>query len=473
MTTSSLTREVQLNNDDASRPLEGVELSAHLFRRAGFGATPDELERSTALGYEQTVDELLHPERQPEFDEDLPRRYWPEQSARVQNLATYWMYRMVNTSRPLEEKMTLFWHGLFATSRSKVNHILMSAQNRMLRALALGKFEDILLALSKDPAMIQWLDTKDSDKTNVNENYGRELLELFSMGIGTYTEADVKAASRAFTGWTMKPRHPAQPYGSYEAEFVYREDRHDHADKTFLGETGDWNGEDIIRIIVTQPAAAHFIATKLHAFFVSDTPDESEINELAEVFSRTRGDMRAVMHALLISPWFRSRQHYFDKLKMPIELVVSTVRLTGTDRLPSPEARRLVDASAYMAQEPFNPPSVKGWDGGVTWIDTGLLVERLNFAADELGDPSRPGIAAFVDRVAATGRTVSPDHAVDAAAEFLGPLQLPPPTRESLVQHVGEDGPLSFATQAARDDSARRLAELLQLTSATQAYQFN
>jgi uncharacterized protein (DUF1800 family) len=306
------------------------------------------------------------------------------------------------------------------------------------------------------------------------------------MGIGTYTEADVKAASRAFTGWTMRPTYPAQPYGSYEAEFVYREDRHDLSDKTFLGQTGNWNGEDIIRIILEQPATARFIAHKLHAFFVSDSPDEAEIQELADVFSSTRGDMRAVMRALLGAQWFRSRKHYFDKLKSPIELVISTVRLTGSDELPTPNTQRLVDACAFMAQEPFNPPSVKGWDGGLTWIDTGLLVERLNFAAAELGDATQPGIARFVAKVAegasfAEGSPVaeegspmvSPEAAVAAAASFLGPLQQSDTIRASLVDHVGRDGPLTFRTDADRRSSADRLTELLQLTSATQPYQFN
>jgi uncharacterized protein (DUF1800 family) len=459
--------------NSAAQPLEGVELFAHLFRRAGFGATTDDSERAIAAGYEATVAELLHPEQQPEIDIDLACRYWPEMASGFHGTAGYWMHRMLNTPRPLEEKMTLFWHGLFATSRSKVRHWHLFFQNETLRGLALGNFADLLLAISKDPAMIVWLDNKDSDKVNVNENYGRELLELFSMGIGTYTEADVKASSRAFTGWSVKPYYPLLPHGFFDPQFLYMPGRHDENEKTFLGETGNLNGEDIVRIIIQQPAAARYIARKLHAFFVSDTPDEAEIAELAEVFATTQGDMRAVMKTLLMAPWFRSRKHYLAKLKMPVELIISTVRLTGTDREPTPNVDRLVDAAARMAQEPFNPPSVKGWDGGLTWIDTGLLVERVNFAAAELGDLTSPGVAAFVWEVAEQGPVVKPEQAVDAAAWFLGPIQLAVSSHRSLVDHLSQDGDLTFASESEHAISARRLAELLQLVSATPAFQFN
>src|SRR5581483_10612618 len=154
-------------------------------------------------------------------------------------------------------------------------------------------------AISKDPGMLVWLDNKDSDKLNVNENYGRELLELFSMGIGNYTEDDVKASSHAFTGWGVKPYYPLLPHGFFDPQYVYYPERHDEGEKTFLGHTGNLNGEDIIRIIVDQPAAARYVAGKLHAFFVDDTPDDAEIEALAAVFAATHGDMRAVMQALL------------------------------------------------------------------------------------------------------------------------------------------------------------------------------
>jgi uncharacterized protein (DUF1800 family) len=347
----------------------------------------------------------------------------------------------------------------------------MAAQADAFRQHALDPFADILLALSKDPAMIIWLDNKESTKERPNENYGREILELFSMGIGNYTEDDVKAAARAFTGWTVKPLLPAQPYGYFDAEYVYDPAIHDDGEKTFLGETGPWNGEDIIGIIVKHPATARFIAKKLHAFFVSDTPDEAEIQYLADVFARSGGDMRHVLRALFLSSFFRSEKALFAKIKTPAEMVVGTVRLTGEYRFPGPGLDRLAAACNYMGQELYNPPSVKGWDGGVSWINTGLLMERVNFAAQELGDAKTPGVQSLVKKLAA-GTACSPERAVAEALAFLGPLRPAPSTRVALVDHVSRDGDLRFDTESERQTSAERVAELLQLVAATREYQF-
>ena len=459
---------------EAPRELHSAELLAHLMRRAGFGATPEELERLVAQGYERTVEALLHPgevAEAPALDEDLVYRYLPDSAAESRGPAAYWMYRMINTRRPLVEKLTLFWHGLFATARSKVRIWTMAAQHDTFRRHALDPFATILLALSRDPAMIIWLDNKDSTKERPNENYGRELLELFSMGIGNYTEDDVKASARAFTGWTIKPLLPAQPYGYFDAEFAYDASIHDDGEKTFLGETGPWNGDDIIRIIVKQPATARFVATRLYAFFVSDEPDEAEIQHLAGVFSRSGGDVRHVLRALFLSGFFRSEQALFAKIKSPPELVVGTVRLTGEYRSPAPGFDRLAAACNYMGQELFNPPSVKGWDGGLSWINTGLLMERVNFAAQELGDPATPGVQSLVQKLAAAA-ACSPEQVVDEALAFTGPLRASPATRTALVDHVSRDGDLRFAAEAERQTSAERVAELLQLIAASREYQF-
>jgi len=320
--------------------------------------------------------------------------------------------------------------------------------------------------------MILWLDNKDSTKDNLNENYGRELLELFSMGIGNYTEADVKAAARAFTGWTAKNVYPAQPFGYFEAEFDYRDELHDHGEKTFLGQTGPWNGEDIIRIIGQQPATARFVATKLHGYFVSDEPDADEIGQLADVFARTGGDVREVMRTLFLSDFFRSERHLFDRVKTPTELVAGTARLSGDYRFPAPGLERLSAACTYMGQDLLNPPSVKGWDGGLAWINTGLLMERVNFAAQELGDLSKPGVQGLVDDLAGPGTAVAPEAAVDRALAFMGPLRAAPETRQALLQHVARDGDLRFDAAAERQTSAERVAELLQLIAASREYQF-
>lgn len=471
---ATVVREERRAAGELGSALQNVELIAHLLRRAGFGPTAEDLERCLAQGYERTVEELLAPEsveESPALAEDLLYRYLPDASAESRAPAAYLMYRMINTRRQLQEKMALFWHGLFATARSKVRIWTMAAQYEMLRQHALDPFADVLLALSKDPAMIIWLDNKDSTKDNLNENYGRELLELFAMGIGNYTEADVKSSARAFTGWTVKPLYPAQPFGYFDAEFAYDDTIHDSGEKTFLGETGPWNGEDIIRIVVGHPATARFIATRLHAFFVADEPDAAEIGYLAEAFSRTGGNVREVLRALFLSDFFRSERRLFARIKMPAELVAGTVRLSGDYRFPGPGLDRLAAASNYMGQELLNPPSVKGWDGGLAWINTGLLMERVNFAAQELGDSTKPGVQELVNALGSGSAACSPERAVDEALAFAGPLRAAPGTRSALVRHVARDGDLAFATDADRQTSAERIAELLQLIAATGEYQ--
>ena len=237
--------------------LTDLQLMAHLFRRAGFGAPRDELEAAVARGYEATVETLLHPETAPEVEEDLLQRYYidAKESFQLDGAQVGWVYRMATTQRPLEEKMTLFWHGLFATGFNKCDDPrVITKQIDMFRRHGLGSFRELLVELSRDPAMIYWLDNNQSRGDAPNENYGRELLELFSMGIGNYSEDDVKASARAFTGWTLAPTLPRQPYGRFDWEFEYRPELHDDSVKTFLGETGPWNGEDIVNIIVKQPS---------------------------------------------------------------------------------------------------------------------------------------------------------------------------------------------------------------------------
>src|SRR5213595_283138 len=284
---------------DPVKGLTDLELMAHLFRRAGFGATRDEIEAAMAKGYEATVEELLHPERQPDVEYDLIYRFYPDmkEARRIETNQAYWLYRMINSRRQLEEKMTLFWHCLFATAFSKSNNARLSKlQVDMFRRNCLGDFKTLLVELSRDPAMIFWLDNQENTNDVHNENYGRELLELFSMGIGNYTEDDVKNCARAFTGWTLKNPIPgAQPFGRFDWEFEFRPDLHDYGEKTFLGETGNFDGTDIVDIIVRQPATAQFICRRLHNYFVSDVPDEDAIDELVQVYFGSQYDIRAVM----------------------------------------------------------------------------------------------------------------------------------------------------------------------------------
>ena len=238
-------------------------LVAHLMRRAAFGATLGELDTLTReKTYEEIVDDLVNPERFTELDQSYIERYYGGEP--VSTHVGMWLYRMVNTQRPFEERMALFLHHLFPVSWGKSEHgHSLYAQINMFRRVGLTDMRTILSELSRDPAMIFWLDNNENHSDEINENYGRELLELFSMGVGNYTEADIKAAARAFTGWTFSQPLSLYPVGHYPAEFAFLEEDHDYGPKEFLGETGNFNGEDIIDIIVKQPATARFISRHL------------------------------------------------------------------------------------------------------------------------------------------------------------------------------------------------------------------
>ena len=269
-----------------ARELTGLDLMAHLYRRAGFGATRDELDEALAAGYEATVEKLLHPERQPDLEYDLIYRFYPDmkEAREIDITQSFWVYKMINSQRPLEEKMALFWHCLFATAFNKSNHAqMLQIQVDMFRRLCLGNFRDILVELSRDPSMIFWLDNQENTNDVHNENYGRELLELFSMGIGNYSEDDVKSCARAFTGWGIKTLLNTGPFGRQVWEYQFFPEQHDFGEKEFLGERGNFDGPDAIDIIVRQPATADFIARRLYLFFVSDRPDEAAIARLAHV----------------------------------------------------------------------------------------------------------------------------------------------------------------------------------------------
>ncbi|MFN8635590.1 MAG: DUF1800 domain-containing protein [Chloroflexota bacterium] len=452
--------------------LTDLELMSHLFRRAGFGARREELEAALAKGYEATVEELLHPESQPELDHDLINRYWVDikESRQIDPAQSYWIYRMINTKKPLEEKMALFWHHLFATGFAKLNHPgNMLAQVAMFRKHGLGDFRTLLVELSKDPAMIFWLDNQTNTNDVHNENYGRELLELFSMGIGNYSEDDVKNCARAFTGWTLKNPIPgAQPFGRHNWQFEFRPDQHDYGQKTFLGETGNFDGADIVDIIVRQPATAQFVCRRLHNYFVSDTPDQAAIDELTQVYMSSQYDIRAVMRTLFMSDAFRSRAAFYDRVKSPAEHVVGVIRLVEDFSYPKWGIRELALECRYMGQDLLNPPSVEGWHTGKEWIDTGILVERVNFAAEQVGNVDLPGIKKIIGRLRDRG-TLSPEAFVDGCLDLIGPLEVGERTQDALVNFASHSGPLDL-TNGGRA-AEERVGEMLQLIVATREFQ--
>ena len=460
-----------------------LSLMAHLFRRAGFGATYEELEESLAAGYEATVERLLHPEDAPEWDDALFRRYHVDQNSvmLIESAQSYWLYRMINSPRPLEEKIALFWHGLFATAYGKLNHAkAVVNQTNTFRRHGLGTFRNLLSELSCDPAMIFWLDNKDNHKDAPNENYGRELLELFSMGIGTYTEADVKAAARAFTGWTIAnqdymsvraSRDSIWPHGRLDWQFIYRPEDHDDSEKTFLNQTGRFNGEDVLDIICGHPASSWFLAGKLYAFFVSDHPNEAATQIIAEDLRRTGGDVRSAMRTIFLSDFFRSEDARHAKVKSPAEVVAGVARLAGAFGAPRWNIVNLALDTNFMGQEILNPPTVEGWHTGTEWVDTGTLMERVNSAALLLGDPAQPGVRNIIRRLRESNGTYTPEELVDSCLNLCGALEVSGATRHELTAFAASQGELTFESQFADGCAEQRIADLLQLIVSTREYQ--
>jgi uncharacterized protein (DUF1800 family) len=317
--------------------------------------------------------------------------------------------------------------------------------------------------------MIFWLDNQENTNEVHNENYGRELLELFSMGVGNYTEDDVKDCARAFTGWGLKNQVNTGPFGRHVWEFKFYPEQHDNGEKTFLGETGNFDGEDVIKIIVHQPATARFIARRLYLFFVSDVADETAIEALAQVFQTTGGDIRAVVKALLLSDAFRSQTALYAKVKSPAEHVAGLMHLVGDYRFPEWGITETAVEFKYMGQDLMNPPSVEGWHTGKEWIDTGILVERINFAAGLVGDIDKPGIRRIIERLRARGE-LSPRAFLDACLDLIGPLPVSDGTHSALLAFAERGGPLDLS---GADRSAElRVGELLSLIVSTREFQF-
>jgi uncharacterized protein (DUF1800 family) len=385
----------------------------------------------------------------------------------------------------MEEKIALFWHGLFATGYAKLNQArVLLNQIDMFRRCGLGSFRHLLLELSKDPAMILWLDNNDNHKSAINENYGRELLELFSMGIGNYTEQDIKDGARAFTGWTLGNaeymavrayKDSIWPYGRIAWHFDYRDQDHDDGEKTFLGETGRFNGEDIIDVIVRQQATARFICTKLFQFFGADEVDEEGegvVQAMMGTYFDSGYESRAMLRTLFHSGYFKSEGARFTRVKCPAELMVGAIRLAGSYRTPTLGIEKVTNQSLFMGQGLLQPPTVEGWHEGAEWIDSGSLVERVNFVARELGNVRRPGVRAIIDRLAGEdGGLLTPEQLVDRCLDLLGPITVSPDTRITLVEYASRQGKLDLRGHQPADEAEQRVGNLLRLMAASREFQ--
>ena len=462
---------------------EDIALMAHLMRRAGFGASRAELEERAARGYAATVEELLNPGAEPGIDEDELVRYFPQFESSLAPVAaqTEWVYRMINTRWPLQEKMALFWHQLFATGNSKVdNPPELLQQIAMFRREGLTTFPNLLVQLAKNPAMIYWLDNNGNHYGSINENWGRELLELFSMGVGHYSEDDIKEASRAFTGWTIGAKPPRQPVGRFYWSFEFRPEDHDYGEKQFLGQSGNFDGGDIIDIVVKQEDTARFLARHLYNFFVADEPqvpawsitppnDPAAIDLLVAADLDSEADIRSILRALFNSDFFK--QARFAHVKSPAELVVSTARLAGNYNGPRTGFPLLAFECGWQGQELMNPPSVESWHTGSEWIDGGALVRRVNFAAKLLSDTSLPGVKAIVAGLKERG-TLPPNEFVNACLDLAGPVEVAAGTYQELLTQAQQNGDISWDSEESAAESERRTGVMLAMIAATREFQF-
>ena len=464
---------------------QDIALMAHLMRRAGFSATRDELEEYVAMGYEAKVEDLLYPSDPGNMPDDVYRRISQSHDEGASQAGADWMRRMITTHCPLEDKVTLFFHGLFAVGYSKGNQARAQANEiDMFRDYGLGSFRDLLIELSRDPAMIFWLDNNDNHDGAINENYGRELLELFAMGIGNYSEDDIKECARAFTGWTLgnlpymsvrATKDSFSPYGRIAWHFEYKADDHDDGEKTFLGETGRFNGEDIVDIVVKQPATAHFICTRLFQYFVADEVDEEGeqvVNAMVKSYFDSDYEIRSVLRTLFNSEYFKSDKARLARVKGPVELVIGAIRLAGSYREPTLAIEGVSQKAGFMGQAMFNPPSVEGWHEGKEWIESGALMQRINFAANELRNVEMPGVRAIIERLATdNGGTLAPDELVERCLDLMGPVEASEETRASLTEHVAKRGELDLSEHQRGDESEQRVGDVLSLIVSTREFQ--
>jgi uncharacterized protein (DUF1800 family) len=425
---------------------------AHLHRRAGFGATRAEHFRDVAAGPEASVTRLFQPPALPPEETEAidGLRQTARSSSNLDLLKVCWLNRILRGPDPLREKLTLFWHGHFATSNKKVESVTpMDRQNETLRTHALGAFAAMLEAIIADPAMLVWLDGGTSKKEKPNENFAREFLELFTLGTGQFGERDIREAARAFTGWVKQDSR-----GGFQETPAFSRDtaQVDDGPKTFLGQSGPWGPSDIVRITLERPEAATFLARKLYRWFVSEagTPGPELIEPLAEEVRRHKFAIGRIVGVILRSKHFYSRAAHRQRIKSPVEFSAGLVR---TLEVPRQALNPLALAAACDAQgqELFAPPNVEGWVGGSVWINSGTLLERSNWAADVVWGRSENGLTPFDPIAWATHYKLSADRAALAFLDLLLQGELSDDARR-LAQGAGRDG---------SPDGVRRALQLL------------
>ena len=449
--------------------------AAHLIRRAGFGGTPEEIDDLSSRGREGAVDFLINFNQidntsmqsllKASFDfSDLTNN----DKFNNGEIRRWWFTRMVATKRQFEEKMTLFWHNHFATSSSKVQDVFMYVQNVLLRANSLAKFDDLLLKASQDAAMLIWLDNITNVLGKPNENFGRELQELFTMGINdvvtgdqNYTEQDVKEVARAFTGWDYQRRAPFS--------FQLKAAQHDNGTKTIYGQQANFSGEDVITIISGRAATARYLTWKMFNFFVypmtTSADDKSTIDRFSKVYLNNNHSIKELVRAIFTSDEFYSNRAFFSLVKQPAELVVGAVRMLGgtynpgsTVNTPSRTSNTLAQLSRNMGQDLFGPPDVSGWDMNLAWVNTASLLERFNFANTYLTNrnTTNPGVFVTADQLKSITKPSS-KKTVKRFLARLGPLSTDALGTLRTYLETGDNGqPVTYVNDDATVDKKIR-----------------
>jgi uncharacterized protein (DUF1800 family) len=449
-------------------PQADRHLIAHLLRRAGFGASQAEMDEYTALGYEGAVDRLINYERVDDstaeaaverMRRDNPAAANPEQPARGNPPleAAIWLARMLLTRRPLQEKMTLYWHGFLVSSVAEVNSgILMARQNALFRSRALTtSYKDLVKAVARDGAMIVYLDNNTNRKGKPNENWARELMELFTLGIGNYTENDVKEAARAFTGWTLNRE---------TGDFVFNARQHDDDPKTVLGVTGNLNGDDVIEILFTQPAHGRFFARRLLRHFLTDTPSEALVNRFAQFYVTSGFNVKETMRQLFLSQEFRAPEARFALVKSPVEFTIGAMRTLNANLTDLRTWRTLMTAMAAMGQQVYLPPDVGGWPGGRSWFNSSTYYNRANTALALVSIENNTTVDPT--EIANARGLNTPQAAVDYFLELLAQSDVAPAYRTELLKFTGP----TFRDNRDRDGKLRGLVRLIM---SSPAYQMN
>jgi uncharacterized protein (DUF1800 family) len=467
--------------ETALRPWTGswnARSAAHLMRRAGFGAAPEELQALSAQSMEQSVDALLHPQAAPAnppqavsletllaegplraLDEGARRErlraFRKEEVQSIADLQEWWLNRMLTSPAPLQEKMTLLLHGHFTTAavQKRVTPDLVLAQNELFRRYAFGNLRDLTLDVSRDPAMLLYLDNWLSSKEHPNENYARELMELYTLGRGNYTEEDVRQSARAFTGWTIDRR---------TQQFMVNVQMHDDGIKQFLGQSGNFDGTDVVRIIFRQPACARFWAAALLNWFVYNDPEPQLVDAVARVVVEHDFTLAPVLSVLLRSNVFYSERAYRALVKSPVEFVVGTYKLFGSTAIERPALRAL----AQMGQILFHPPNVAGWPGGAAWLSSQTLLARENFLA-QLTRSQAIAASSWLMRLPR-----DPLRAADTLVETILQADAPAQSYDQLASYLRGDGEAALGMLSAENYEIR-VRGAAYLAASMPAYQLN